>query len=202
MNGAVWLMRHGMLPPNPERRFVGQRDIVLSELGRKQALSWRQYLANIPFTAIVSSDLSRCMETALLIKGERNIPIVQEPAFREISLGAWEGLTPNEVEKRFPGAYAERGLDMACFRPEGGESFADLASRVLPAFGKLAVRYAGLPLLIVAHAGVNRIIIADYMAISLQNILDIPQSYACCVQLFAGDFTMHPQGEESYVTIQ
>ena len=188
MNETIWLMRHGALPPNPEHRFVGQRDVPLSELGRRQALSWRQRLVDIPFAAIVSSDLRRCVETALFVKGENDIPLIQEPAFREISLGAWEGKTPDEVEERFPGAYGERGKDMANFRPEGGESFADLAFRVLPALGKLATRYAGRPLLIVGHAGVNRIIIAYCMAIAMRNILDISQPYACCVQLFARDF--------------
>ena len=191
MNGGIWLMRHGALPPNPERRFVGQRDIALSERGRRQARTWQRRLADIPFAAIVSSDLFRCVETAQLVKEEREIPLIQEPAFREISLGRWEGLTPDEVEERFPGAYAERGRDMARFRPEGGESFADLASRVLPAFDSLAVHYAGQPLLIVAHAGVNRAILANRMALPLQNIPDIPQPYACCAQLFVDDFTRH-----------
>ena len=191
MNGTIWLMRHGALPPNPEGRFVGQQNMPLSELGRRQALSWRQHWVDIPFVAIISSDLRRCVETALLVKGENDIPLIREPAFREISLGAWEGLTPDEVEERFPGAYAARGKDMAHFRPNGGESFTDLALRVLPAFGKLAVRYGGHPLLIVGHAGVNRTIIAHRMAIPLKNILDIPQHSACCVQLFAQDSAGH-----------
>ena len=180
---TVWLIRHGALPPNPERRFVGQQDTPLSEFGRRQALSWRQRLRDLPFAALVSSDLVRCVETALLIKGERDLPLVREPAFREISLGAWEGLTPAEVEERFPGAYAARGKDMARFRPEGGESFADAAARVLPAFDALLARYAGQPLLIVGHMGSNRIILARCLALPLQNVLDIPQPYACCTAL-------------------
>jgi probable phosphoglycerate mutase len=183
MSEGVWLMRHGALPPNPERRFVGQGDIALSETGRRQARSWRRRLADIPFAAIVSSDLSRCVESARLIRGQRELPLVLEPALREISLGAWEGLTPDEVEQRFPGAYAERGRDMARFRPEGGESFADVASRVLPAFGRLAVRYPGQPVLMVGHAGSNRVLLAHRLALPLQKLLDIPQPYACCTVL-------------------
>ena len=183
MNGGVWLMRHGALPPNPERRFVGQRDLALAERGRRQALSWQQRLLDIPFAAIVSSDLGRCVETAQLVNGQRELPLIREPAFREIALGAWEGLTPEEVEQRFPGAYAERGRDMARFRPAGGESFMDLAERVLPAFDERTRHYAGRPLLIVAHAGVNRVILARRMALPLHKALDIPQPYACCTAL-------------------
>lgn len=187
MSGAVWLMRHGALIPRPDHCFVGQSDIPLSELGRRQALSWRGRLKGIHFAAIVSSDLARCIETAQLVKGESDIPLVLETAFREISLGAWEGLTNGEVEKRFPGLYAARGKDMANFRPQGGESFSDLALRVLPAFDNMIARYAGQPLLIVGHAGSNRVIIAHYLAISLQNVLDIPQPYAGCTEICVGD---------------
>jgi probable phosphoglycerate mutase len=178
-------MRHGALPPNPERRFVGQRDIALSAFGREQAAAWRQRLADIPFAAVISSDLSRCVESAQLVKGERDLPLVLEPVFRELSLGAWEGRTPDEIEELFPGAYAERGKDLARFRPEGGESFADLAERVLPVFDAWTRHYAGQNMLIVAHAGVKRVILAGCMARALRHVLDIPQPYACCVQLYA-----------------
>jgi len=176
-------MRHGALPPNPERRFVGQRDIALAELGRRQALAWQRRLADIPFAAIVSSDLARCVETARLVKGQREIPLLLEPALRELALGAWEGLKPEEVEQRFPGAYAARGRDFASFRPEGGESFADLAARALPALDGMAVRYEGRPVLMVAHAGVNRVILAHCLALPLQDAPAVPQPYACCTVL-------------------
>jgi probable phosphoglycerate mutase len=173
-------MRHGALPPNPERRFVGQQDIALSEKGRAQAASWRSRLCRIPFAAVVGSDLSRCLDTAELATDTRLTPLIREPAFREIRLGEWEGLTPGEVEACFPGAYAERKKDMAGFRPAGGESFRDLAARVLPAFDAHVRAFRGRPLLIVAHAGVNRVILARAMALPLSDLQDIPQPYACC----------------------
>jgi probable phosphoglycerate mutase len=179
-------MRHGALPPNPERRFVGQRDIALSAAGRAQAASWRPRLRDIPFAAIVVSDLSRCLDTAKLAASAP--PLIREPAFREIRLGAWEGLTPPEVEKRFPGSYAARKKDIGNFRPEGGESFRDLAARTLPAFDAHARAFHGRPLLIVAHAGVNRVILARAMALPLRYLLDIPQPYACCTLCPPGRF--------------
>ena len=179
---ALWLMRHGLLPPDPRGCFVGRRDIPLAKAGREQALFWRRGLADVPFTAVVCSDLSRCVETAEIVRAGRGIPLFLEPAFREISLGAWEGLTVGEVEERFPGARAERGRHLDVFRPEGGESFADVAQRVLPAFDAWA-GYAR-PLLIVAHSGVNRVILARLMAMPLRDLLDIPQPYGCCARIF------------------
>lgn len=177
-------MRHGALPDNPQRRFIGQQDVMLSERGRAQARAWHERLRHAPLARIVCSDLARCVETANIVRGGRRIPLATEPGLREICLGAWEGLTPAEVEERHPGAYAARGRDMARFQPEGGESFARLAERALPVFARwLNVALGGEPVLVVAHAGVNRVILAHILAMPLQDLMRIPQPYACCTEI-------------------
>jgi probable phosphoglycerate mutase len=73
------------------------------------------------------------MQTAILVGGISPASVQQVEPFKEINLGAWEGLTVDEVRFRFPGEYEQRGRDMEFFRPESGESFADLAVRSYPA---------------------------------------------------------------------
>ena len=97
-------------------------------------------------------------------------------AFTEIDLGAWEGLTVAEVQQRFPGAYEERGRDLAHFRLPGGESFVDVADRALPALLEIACSIPG-PLLIVSHAGVNRALLCSLLHRPLTEVLHIPQDY-------------------------
>ena len=82
--------------------------------------------------AIYCSDLSRSRRTAELLANGSAIPIRVRPALREIDMGDWQGLSRREVAERRPADYAARGRDIANFRPPGGESFADLAARVLP----------------------------------------------------------------------
>lgn len=186
---TLYLMRHGALAPNPQRRFIGQSDSALSALGHAQARQWREHWGQLPFAAIICSPLHRCRETAAIIAAGSAIPIIPDHNLREIHLGAWEGLTPQEVEEQFPGQYALRGQDMAHFRPAGGESFADVARRVIPtvdAWRNWAIdgsRAEHLPLLLIAHAGVNRCILARHMALPLESVLRIPQPFACCTCL-------------------
>ena len=131
---ALYLLRHGALPPNPQRRFVGQRDLPLSPRGQRQIAFWAKELAVTPLKAIFCSSLQRCRESARSIgRYHPQTPVIPRDAFREIHLGQWEGLTPAEVEERFPGAYAARGRNLADYCPQGGESFRMLARRVLPA---------------------------------------------------------------------
>ncbi|MDR3357967.1 MAG: histidine phosphatase family protein [Desulfovibrio sp.] len=92
---GIWLVRHGALPPNPQRRFIGASDIPLSETGRTQFRA---------LAAIYCSDLSRGRESAAILSASApGVPLRPTPELREISLGRWEGRTPAEVERDFPG---------------------------------------------------------------------------------------------------
>jgi probable phosphoglycerate mutase len=192
----VWLFRHGELPQVSPRRFVGQSDIALSEAGRRQAAFWAEALAAIPFALAVTSDLSRCLETARIMFSGRDIPVRPEPRLREIGLGAWEGLTVARVRERFPGQYEARGADMAGFRPPGGESFADVQARagaVLDEIaagpgqaGEAAGDFSGDPagdgfaeVAVVAHGGLNRTILCRVLGMPLANLFRLKQDYGC-----------------------
>lgn len=182
---TLHLLRHGTLLPNPEHRFVGQRDIPLSGEGRRQALFHCREFCSVPLVQVWTSDLSRCLEMTDLVLSGRAVPVVRESAFREISLGSWEGLTMAEVEARFPGAVAARGRDFWNYVPHGGESFAMLARRVFLALHRrLSLLDADDQVLLVAHAGVNRIILMQYLALGMDDFFALPQPYAACTTLF------------------
>lgn len=83
------------------------------------------------------------------------------------------------MEQSFPGQYARRGQDLAHFRPDGGESFADVQCRALAALAHWRARYPEGHLLLVGHAGLNRTLLAGYLALPLNDLLRIPQPYAC-----------------------
>ncbi len=181
---TVHLLRHGALPPNPERRFIGQQDIPLSAAGRRQAQFWHDALAEVPLTRAWCSDLARCRETAALVLRGRPVPLTCEGAFREISLGAWQGLTKQEVEARFAGSWTRRGENFYENAPEQGESFRMLAARVFPALRALLQCCAPQEqVLLVAHAGVNRIILAHWLALPPDAVFAVPQPYAACTTL-------------------
>ena len=181
---GIWLVRHGALPSNTQRRFIGASDIPLSETGRAQFRALAAELADVlrsgALAAICCSDLSRSRESAAILSASApGVPLRHTPELREISLGQWEGRTPAEVERDFPGQYAERGRNIASFRPPDGESFAMLRQRALAAKTRMRLRFPGGLLLVVGHAGINRVLLAEYLALPLPDALRIPQPYAC-----------------------
>lgn len=175
---TLHLLRHGATAPETPWRFLGRRDLPLSDLGRLQARAWGRALAGVPFAAAFCSPLSRARDTAALILEGRELTVTVLPDLTEIGLGALDGLTREEAEARFPGLYRERGLDLERFRPPGGENFAEARDR---AWACLEAALAGLdgPVLAVAHAGVNRAILCRILDLPLARLFDLGQDPGC-----------------------
>ncbi|TEB10439.1 hypothetical protein Pmgp_02348 [Pelotomaculum propionicicum] len=112
-------------------------------------------------------------------------PVVRKD-LREIDMGLWDGLTFDEVRRSYPGEYERRGADIINYRPPGGESFAQCAARVLAALDEILASAHG-SILIVGHAGVNRVIVNWAKEIPLKYILKIPQDYGCLNILMSTD---------------
>jgi probable phosphoglycerate mutase len=172
----IYLLRHGEIEQGEERRFVGQADLPLNENGLRQARLWQRKLKAGLFEKIYASDLSRARQTALIIAGNRQGKVQLLPALREINLGEWEGLSVAEVQARYPEDWQRREKDLVTFRPTGGESFTDLALRIAPVFNQIVQELKG-DILIVAHAGVNRVILCQVLGMDLANLFRLGQDY-------------------------
>ena len=175
---TIYLVRHAEPAGIDSLGFyLGQSDPPLSAVGVKQAERLAETFKERPIRAVYCSDLARAVETASIIARGLHCRPVKVKAFREINLGDWEGLSAAEVKKKYPGEYEKRGADFARYRPPRGESFVDLHRRVIPAFFRVAEQ-AGGDLVIVAHAGVNRVILCELLPLEQNELFSIEQSYA------------------------
>ena len=88
-------------------------------------------------------------------------------------------LPRREVAERQPAEYEQRGRDIENFRPPGGESFGDLAARVL-SFWESVIEGSGPgTIAIAAHAGVNRVILCHVLGMPLRNLFRLGQCPGC-----------------------
>lgn len=173
----MYLIRHGEITQSAPRRFVGQIDLPLTDRGREQMRQVAGYLVGRGVSRLLCSPLSRCVESAGIVGLALALRPEIVPDLREIGLGVWEGLTVAEVRERFPGDYEARGRDLAGFRPAGGESFTDVERRVWAAFE--AASKSNSPQVIVAHGGVNRVLLCRILGMPLENLFRLGQDYAC-----------------------
>ncbi len=182
MNGSngsrrVYLLRHGHIGRGEVKRYIGLTDLPLSRKGLSQARDWGQRLKDVRFDGIYASYLARSWDMAAIITQGHGAMLTVLPELREIHLGQWEGLTVPEVQNRYPQEYRERGRDMVFYRIREGESFSDLQARVIPVFQDI-VEGADGDILIVGHAGVNRVILCHLLGIPLHNLFMLRQDYS------------------------
>ena len=173
---TLYLLRHGAIEKNSEKRFVGQIDPPLSEKGRQQAKLWRQRLKDDKFSMVWSSDLWRARETAALVCPDWRNTVRMSADLREIHLGEWDGVAMAQIRKQFPELWQARGEDFGGFRPPGGESFADLQQRVVPVVENIADQTEGKVLLI-THAGVIRVFLCHALQMPLSNLFRVHLDY-------------------------
>ena len=174
----LYLVRHGQVADGHTDIYNGHNDVDLSPTGVSQCQALAAHLRNVKLAGIYSSDLTRTRRGAEIINQGRGLPLETVPEFRELNFGVWEGLSFQQIMERYPDELQQRFDDLANFRVPGGESLADLQTRVTPKLAELLQHHAGQAFLVVAHAGINRVILSQALGLDLQYIFHLDQAYA------------------------
>jgi probable phosphoglycerate mutase len=138
----IVLVRHGETDWNLERRYQGHLDPPLNAAGRAQSEELAELLAAERIDAIYSSDLRRALETAEIVGARLGLPVVTDEGLREVDLGSWAGLTPEEVAERFGESSTH-----------DGETRSEHTARVVGAVRRIAARHPEGCILVVTHGG-------------------------------------------------
>ena len=134
-------------------------DVPLSDLGQVQAKALGTWLGGLERepAVVVASPYRRAVDTALLTMDAagRHPPLVLDERLREREFGILDRLTKPGIEARYPEQAAARAfLGKLYHRPPGGESWADVASRVRSVISDLRLDYAGESVVVVSHQAV------------------------------------------------
>lgn len=151
MTARLALMRHGKTAWNREHRIQGRTDIPLDDEARREL---ERLVLDPPWAeaTLWSSPLARARDTARIVAGR---PPQVTDALIEMDWGDWEGQHGVDLLAEPGSGYRhieEWGWD---FTPPGGESPADVRSRVEPWLARLAGDN-----LAICHIGVMRVALA------------------------------------------
>ena len=175
----LFLLRHGHLENSDHGAINGQADVSLSPRGRFQMERRAKDLAGIPATLLLSSSLSRTRQSLEPIARSRPslLPRALE-RFRERSFGSWEGKTRPEIAREDPSGYHRwQNLDLS-FAPSGGESLLNFRDRINRAMEDLILEEGyGHNAILVAHSGVNRILLLEALGADLSRYFRLTQAY-------------------------
>ncbi len=174
----LFLVRHGQVADGHTDKYHGANDVDLSPTGVRQFEVLAEHLTAVELSAIYASPLTRARRGAEIIARGRQTSVSAVAAFRELDFGHWEGLSFAEIAAKYPEELNQRLQDLTGYRIPQGESLADVQARALPALQELVTRHQGEQFLIVAHAGINRVILCQALGMPLGNIFHLDQSYA------------------------
>lgn len=146
----IYLIRHGMPDfPGGARMCLGRTDLPLGLRGRLQAALLGAEFAPLGISEWFCSPLSRSCQTAELMGCSSPVIV---PGLEEMDAGEWDGLSFDEIRKRWPEYYERRGRDRS-LPPPGGEEFEHAAQRFSAAVARAMVLSRG-DAVIVTHSSV------------------------------------------------
>lgn len=176
---TLYFIRHGETDWNAEARYQGQADVPMNETGRRQARRngnrLKSILAANPALDFVASPLTRTRETMEIVRGELGLDPQSyrtEDRLMEVHYGSWQGLLAAELPERDPEGLSARSRDPYRWRPQGGESYADLMARTSPWLAEV-----DRDTVVVSHGGVSRTLRGALLGldVALVPFLDVPQ---------------------------
>ncbi len=151
METTLIIIRHGETAWNRERRMQGHTDTPLSGTGRAQAAALGQRLSAAALRALYSSDLQRAWDTARAIAARTGHEVIADQRLRERRFGIFEGLTYDEMSRRYPGEFARFQSRDPDYAIPGGESAREFRDRSLECLAEIAGRHEGTEVAVVTH---------------------------------------------------
>ncbi len=172
------LVRHGENEWVKKNRLAGWiPGIHLNENGHKQAQAAAERLAHLPVTAVYSSPVTRCMETAVYITQPHNLDIIELETVGEVRYGKWEGKKIKKLAKK------KRWMTVQFFPSRmifpQGEALRDVQSRGIQALETLSQQHPDDLIVVVSHADLIKLVMAHYLGVHIdlfQRIVISPAS--------------------------
>ena len=178
MRRRLFLLRHGNVSYfDEEGRPYHPATVPLNHEGKIQAEAARMALAGVTLDRVVTSDLERSVTTAEIVVAGRGLTPEVRQELREIQPGRLTDIPREGVEHAFLGAFA-KGINRDT-RFLAGETFGSLQDRVLASMQDLIDDASWQTILIVAHGGVNRAILAHALGMGLEGFSAWEQDPAC-----------------------
>ena len=169
----IILIRHGETEWNSQLRMQGHSNSALSAVGRGQIQALGEWMKNVSFDHIYSSDSLRARQTAEAITQYSGDTLQFDQRIREKNLGVFEGLTSIEASEQHPEIYRLFKTGGANYVIDEGESTQQVLDRALEFIEDIRLRHPEQRVVMVTHGGVVRVLMKHTLGLSL----DAPTSF-------------------------
>jgi broad specificity phosphatase PhoE len=172
----IYLARHGQNEDNANGILNGHRDLPLTSIGIDQAAEVAEKIrvAGLRFDAILSSPLSRALQTAQIIASTNDLPSpVVLDGLIERDFGVMTGLEQSRIEELCAPDIIKTDTVTYFLSPKDAETFPDLLERAKILLEKIADEYTEGSVLLVTHGDLGKMIYAQYYGLDWQDVLTL-----------------------------
>jgi broad specificity phosphatase PhoE len=180
------LIRHGETDLNKQMVFRGTLDVRLNALGIAQADATAEALKDRVFEAIYTSPLKRAAVTATRIAKPHDIKVRVNDAFMDISFGAWQGKTEDEIASKFPGPYRRWKERPGGVKFPSGDGVKKTWKRVVGGLREIAFLHGVGTVVIVSHRVPVKMMTAYMLGKKRGDIHDVVHD-PCAISIFEAD---------------
>ena len=164
----IILIRHGETEWNSQKRMQGHSNSDLSSVGQAQIQALGQWMKNVPFDLIYSSDSLRAKQTAEAITQFSGHELQIDQRLREKNFGVFEGLTSEEARERHPEVFRLFKTAGSKYVIDEGESTQQLQDRALEIVNEIRIKHPEERVLLVTHGGFIRVVMKHSLGLSLE----------------------------------
>ena len=164
----IILIRHGETEWNSQQRMQGHSNSDMSSVGQAQIQALGQWMKNVPFDLIYSSDSPRAKQTAESITQFSGHELKIDLRLREKNLGVFEGLTSEEARERHPEVFRLFKTAGSKYVIDEGESTQQLQDRALEIVNEIRIKHPEERVLLVTHGGFIRVVMKHSLGLSLE----------------------------------
>jgi broad specificity phosphatase PhoE len=161
----IYLIRHGETEFNRLGIFRGRFEVDLNDTGRLQAAETGRALKGEKIDFILTGPLRRTVETASIVAAELGVEYRTEEAFNNIALGAWQGVSKDEVRREFPDLWKIWITDAEQLKLPKGESVEEVRQRATRRLMEVVSAEKG-SFAIVTHRSVIKGLAASMLGVS------------------------------------
>jgi probable phosphoglycerate mutase len=198
------LIRPGETEWNRFGRWQGWVAAPLSAHGVRQAQALASFVRNIGMSALYTSDLKRALETAECLARQLGYAPIPDARLRERNIGAWQGLTLDEMRQWYHEDYEKLRANADSFCIPGGESRRDVRRRMRAAFDEIVSSAQGETVGILSHTTAIKTLLEDLLPGYHAQELDLDNTSVTTIrqrdggwEMVAADDVTHLEGLET-----
>ena len=179
----IYLMRHGHVDYLSRQVLESGtlHQVTLTVRGKSEADAAGKAFAHLRFDRAICSGLPRTRETAEAVLAHMpDAPVLEvDPGLVEIHGGKPSSARSRDELIRTMNSYFERAHEPGATNLEGGEVFADAQARAVGAIERLLHAHDWHTALVVAHEGINRLILSWACGAGLRAMSAFEQDTSC-----------------------